>query len=284
MSTAMTTNGTAALLPATIERVLIQGDLGALKPEERVAYYNKVCESLGLNPLTAPFDYVRFQGKEKLYAKRDATDQLRRIYGVSVVITKRETIDGVLTVTAVARLPDGREDEDIGSLNVQGLRGDALALANMKATTKAKRRVTLSICGLGWLDETELEEAQTSEAPATITVKRTLAEIKASAAIPPTAAAFDAAAKEIAESTPPPSPDPIAKPVKPGPLEPDVPAEEWRLVADELIAKLDGVEHRNHLSNLRKKHAQDAAALKANAPKEYERVQAADKMAAERVK
>jgi hypothetical protein len=27
----------------------------------------------------------------------------------------------------------------------------------MKAITKAKRRVTLSICGLGWLDETEIE-------------------------------------------------------------------------------------------------------------------------------
>src|SRR5690606_24912460 len=32
-----------------------------------------------------------------------------------------------------------------------------LANAYMKAETKAKRRVTLSICGLGWLDETETE-------------------------------------------------------------------------------------------------------------------------------
>jgi hypothetical protein len=32
-----------------------------------------------------------------------------------------------------------------------------LANALMKAETKAKRRVTLSIAGLGWLDETELE-------------------------------------------------------------------------------------------------------------------------------
>ena len=34
---------------------------------------------------------------------------------------------------------------------------NALANAIMKAETKAKRRVTLSICGLGMLDETELE-------------------------------------------------------------------------------------------------------------------------------
>ena len=34
---------------------------------------------------------------------------------------------------------------------------DDLANAFMKAETKAKRRVTLSICGLGILDETEIE-------------------------------------------------------------------------------------------------------------------------------
>lgn len=35
--------------------------------------------------------------------------------------------------------------------------GDALANALMKAGTKSKRRVTLSIAALGWLDETEVE-------------------------------------------------------------------------------------------------------------------------------
>lgn len=37
------------------------------------------------------------------------------------------------------------------------LRGDAKANALMKAETKAKRRVTLSIAGLGWVDETEID-------------------------------------------------------------------------------------------------------------------------------
>jgi hypothetical protein len=40
------------------------------------------------------------------------------------------------------------------------LKGDALANALTKSETKAKRRVTLSIAGLGWLDETELETIQ----------------------------------------------------------------------------------------------------------------------------
>ena len=33
--------------------------------------------------------------------------------------------------------------------------------AKLKAITKAKRRVTLSICGLGFLDETEIETIPT---------------------------------------------------------------------------------------------------------------------------
>ena len=40
---------------------------------------------------------------------------------------------------------------------MQNLKGEALANAMMKAETKAKRRATLSICGLALLDELEVE-------------------------------------------------------------------------------------------------------------------------------
>jgi hypothetical protein len=140
-----------------IEQVIINGDLSKLTPESRIEYYRGVCRSLGLNPLTKPFDYITLNGKLTLYAKRDATDQLRKIHQVSVAITGRERIDDVYVVSAKASTPDGREDESIGAVNVLNLRGDALANALMKAETKAKRRVTLSIVGLGWLDETEID-------------------------------------------------------------------------------------------------------------------------------
>ena len=39
-----------------------------------------------------------------------------------------------------------------------------LANAQMKAVTKGKRRLTLSLCGLGWLDETEIETIPTAKA------------------------------------------------------------------------------------------------------------------------
>lgn len=165
---------------AIIEKVVIQGDLAQLAPTDRVAYYSRVCESLGLNPLTKPFEYIELNGKLTLYAKRDATDQLRHSRKINVTIISRETIEGVYVVTARATTPDGRSDESIGAVPItkEGgtwetsqngkryfkgngewlpLRGDDLANALMKAETKAKRRVTLSIAGLGWLDETEIE-------------------------------------------------------------------------------------------------------------------------------
>lgn len=142
---------------AVMERVLLGGDISKLDAKGRLFYYQKVCESVGLNPLTRPFDYLNLNGKTVLYAKRDATDQLRKVHGVSVTIKARENLDSVYAVTANARDKSGREDESIGAVNIQGLKGDALANALMKAETKAKRRVTLSICGLGMLDETEVE-------------------------------------------------------------------------------------------------------------------------------
>jgi len=148
-----------------IEKVVIGGDLSRLSPAQRTDYYAKVCTSLGLNPLTKPFDYITLNNKLTLYAKRDATDQLRSLHKISINIASREKIEDVYVVTAKAKNADGREDESTGAVNVGGLKGDALANAMMKAETKAKRRVTLSICGLGLLDESEIETIPDTTAP-----------------------------------------------------------------------------------------------------------------------
>lgn len=146
-------NGAAEIM----ERVLLVGDLSKLTPDERVQYYARTCESLGLNPLTKPFDYLSLSGRLVLYATRTATDQLRERRGISLTIVGREQTDELYVVTARATTPDGRTDESTGVVSLGRLGGDALANALMKCETKAKRRVTLSICGLGWMDETETE-------------------------------------------------------------------------------------------------------------------------------
>lgn len=142
------------------EKVLVHGDLSVLTPQQRHFWYINVCESLGLNWKTRPFEYITVGGKMVLYARRDATDQLRKIHKVSVEIKSRELVGDVFIVTARAETPDGRKDESVGAVFVSNLRGEALANAYMKAETKAKRRVALSIVGLGWMDESEAETMQ----------------------------------------------------------------------------------------------------------------------------
>jgi hypothetical protein len=161
--TEVATRDTASIL----ESVVIGGDLNKLTPGQRVDYYQRVCASLSLNPLTKPFQYLSLQGRLTLYASRDCTDQLRKLHGVKVRITSRERADDLYIVSAMAELPDGRTDESIGAVTIGSLKGDALANALMKAETKAKRRVTLSICGLGMMDETEIETVPNAQ-PVTI--------------------------------------------------------------------------------------------------------------------
>ena len=141
-----------------IEAVVAKGDLALLTPEERTRYYVQVCRSVGLNPFTKPFEYIRLSGKLVLYAKREAADQLRQIHGISLEIVSQQVDAGMLLVHVRAKDKTGRTDEDLGAVSIAGLQGEAKANATLKAITKAKRRVTLSIAGLGFLDETEIED------------------------------------------------------------------------------------------------------------------------------
>jgi hypothetical protein len=147
-----------------MERVLINQDLSKLPPSERLNYYKSVCDSLGLNPLTRPLAYITLNGQLTLYARKDCTEQLRNRDRVSITIISREVTEGVYVVAAKASTPAGRTDESIGAVAIEGLKGEARANAFMKAETKAKRRVTLSICGLGVLDEEEISSADMIQA------------------------------------------------------------------------------------------------------------------------
>lgn len=165
-----------------MEQVIIKGDLAKLTPDERVQYYGALCQSVGLNPMTKPFEYIELNGKLTLYARKDAGDQLRQSRKVKITKIEKEVVDDVYVVTAHAETPDGRTDYDIGAVplvkengewkTAQGsgkkyfqgngtytkLPPEDRANAMMKAITKAKRRVTLSICGLGFLDESEVKD------------------------------------------------------------------------------------------------------------------------------
>lgn len=144
-------------LAQQIEQVVISGDLKNLQPAQRVDYYNRVCLSVGLNPYTRPFEYITLNGKLTLYARRDAADQLRSLHGISLSKPNIDYKDDMVIVTVEAVDRQGRTDADLGAVNIKNLQGEARANAIMKAITKAKRRVTLSLAGLGWLDENEVD-------------------------------------------------------------------------------------------------------------------------------
>lgn len=197
-STALTAPDAHAL-----EKVLLQGDLSSLTPAQRITYYRELCASLDLNPLTKPFEYLELKGPGgkvslTLYTKKDCTDQLRNKRDVSCKIISRETVEGVYIVTARASTPGGREEESIGAVPIQKEGGrwhnkdgrnqfepdgtyvplspTERANAMMKAETKAKRRATLSLFGLGFTDETEVEQIRGAT---TVTVEQAQAQIEA---------------------------------------------------------------------------------------------------------
>lgn len=152
-----TQNDKPSIAISVIEQVVMMGDLSKLTAEQRVSYYNDVCKSIGLNPLTRPLEYIVLNGKLTLYARKDATEQLRAIKGVSIEKLEEKVVGDVYIVKATAKTKDGRTDTSTGAVAFGHLKGEAQANALMKAETKAKRRVTLSICGLGFLDEMEVE-------------------------------------------------------------------------------------------------------------------------------
>lgn len=145
-----------------LEKVLVNGDLSTLTPQERLDYYSNVCKSTGLNPLTRPFDYIKLNGRLTLYARKDATDQLRKIYGVNIDDIQINDDGDWIVVTVKGYDNKGRRDVEIGAVNKKDMSG-SLGNSLMKAVTKAKRRLTLSLCGLGWLDETEIETIPKAE-------------------------------------------------------------------------------------------------------------------------
>jgi hypothetical protein len=141
----------------TITNLVLGGDLSKMDGPARVSYYVQLCQSLNLNPHTQPFQILKFQGKEIMYATKSCTEQLRKQQGVSVTgLEHREKGDVYLVVCTVTDAT-GRIDVGTGAVATTNLKGEALANAFMKAETKAKRRATLSICGLGMLDESELD-------------------------------------------------------------------------------------------------------------------------------
>ena len=166
--------------PEIINQLVLKGDLSGLSVSQKLEYYKQYCHRLGLDPMTQPFKLLNISGREILYCDRSGIQQLSQLHKVSHAITSRELTGGCYIVSAKAFLPDGRFTESIGAVSLQkqdgtwetntsgkkyfklngksiDIIGDELCNAMMKAETKAKRRATLDLLGLGMTDESEIE-------------------------------------------------------------------------------------------------------------------------------
>src|SRR5262245_39238705 len=104
-----------------LERVVVGGDLTQAPGGGRMDLYKSVCQSVGLNPLTRPLDYITLSGKLTLYANKEASAQLRTLHGVSIIRLDSKAVEGMWVVTAEAQDKDGRRDAAIGAVPIQGL-------------------------------------------------------------------------------------------------------------------------------------------------------------------
>jgi hypothetical protein len=143
--------------PETMSMLVLTGDLSRLTNPQKADYYIYRCQQAGLDPAAKPFDYLTLNGKQVLYANAGCSQQLTAIHKLSHQVTNRELVDGIYCVFVRVTGSDGRSTENMGAVPVENLKGEAKANAMLKATTKAIRRSVLAHCGLGMLDESEVE-------------------------------------------------------------------------------------------------------------------------------
>jgi hypothetical protein len=108
-------------------------------------------------------------------------------------------------------------------VSIAGLRGEALGNAMMKCLTKGKRRVTMSICGLGILEESETD---TIPHAAPVRVDMATGEVLEEAPKPKNGGKLDIFAAALKPFAPPPSapPEPVPEPPAPPPANSDMEA------------------------------------------------------------
>ncbi len=155
---AQTTTEETTLLDEILADVVAAGkDTSALSRDDRSALLVGLSRRLGLNPLSGAVMFLRTNGRETLYVTKQGTDQIAARERL-----RRETIKGpelvvmegkkVILCQVRATHPDGRSEVSTATLALADIVNDM-----MKCETKAKRRATLSICGLGLLAEDEIE-------------------------------------------------------------------------------------------------------------------------------
>jgi hypothetical protein len=137
------------------------GDFSVLTKEEINTYTSFLCDKYGLDKSTQPIRFIKDKNSENIipYLTRNATDQLRKNLGISVIEENIQFSPNGLACIVTVKVQDkeGRTDMDTGSVFIGGLVGNEYSDKIMTCVTKAKKRATISLSGIGILDETEVQ-------------------------------------------------------------------------------------------------------------------------------
>lgn len=160
-----------------IIKVLMYGDLSSMTQKQKAEYLYKLAKKQGLDPISKPFDIIPLQGgKLTVYANKGAAAQLQAkhqlsveeisagfigkdenaIYQVKVKVTSPGSVSSSTKDHPSTYVP-GRVSYNVGCASLFGLKAEMLSNKIMACHTKAIRRAVLVHCGLGFMDESELD-------------------------------------------------------------------------------------------------------------------------------
>lgn len=145
------------VLKDEIQNVLTRdgGRCDNLDINQQAEYKKYLCAKIGVSPTLQPVDLIPTKNGVRPYLNKGAAELIRDTRKISIIGLELAEQNGMFIVTCKVRGANGRVDCDMGACP----KGNEPNNALMKAVTKAKRRATLSMCGLGAI----IEEAHPTE-------------------------------------------------------------------------------------------------------------------------
>jgi len=161
-----------AIARAAVVHMLGTGDYSKLSDDQRAQLHLQMCTSLGVNPLTRPFEWIEFYDPETrgkkltLYPKSSLADQLSYVHRIRVRTVEEKMVGTLYKLVLEGTMPDGRSETNVAYLDMvdregKPLRGQRHGNGLMKARTKCKRRLIFGMVGMSMPDRDSLQDART---------------------------------------------------------------------------------------------------------------------------
>lgn len=149
--------GKDVVLKQEIQDILAKdgGACNNLSPDQQAEYKTFLCAKMGVSPLLQPIDLIPTKNGLRPYLNKGAAELIRDERKISITDIEVSEKNGMFVAICKVRAMNGRVDCDMGACQ----KGNEPENSLMKAVTKAKRRATLSMCGLGAI----IEEAHPTE-------------------------------------------------------------------------------------------------------------------------